>query len=687
MYRKLPRKVVAPVAAAALFTLLLGAVPLLHAARAEFLGKDVSGLAASIVGIYPEFFVKELAAALCVSFLCMLPVSFFGYIARISYRTKGVSAWILFPGSLLLFYAMIYLQSLYRFPALYESVTPLWLEKIVFWSAGFLSPAFFQMCAVLLLGGLIGLTVYRVKKVRMPVVAIAVVSIICWIAVATAGGSKRRPAGHPHDSKPNILLISIDSLRSDYLESTMPTIQALRSDPETVDFRNHYVGVPRTFPSWVELLYGNYAPSTSVRHMFPGFGHRRQKSRPFPAVLKERGYETTIISDFAGDIFPRFETGFEQIFAPSMNLRGLIQLAVHQKFMLYMPFVSSWLFEGFFPALAQNPAYADPQRLARKFVSASTRSKSGRPWFTTIFFSTAHFPYAAPWPYYRSYTDPNYAGPFFFQKNPEITGDEVLTSENIGQTRGLYKGALAAIDQALASIFTHLHTTGDWEQTIVIITADHGEDLYENGRLQGHGEHLAGKNVIKVPFIMRVPQLDFSTRSPVNAVSRSIDVGRTLLGALGIDWEDIQGENLYPWISGVADTLPDLVAFSETGIWFSASGKGDFQKNRLSYPGISGLLSFDHGRSQEIVLSPEYERVVATSKHRSVVRGDRKLIYTPTELGAKFFLYDEISDPDNLNDLSASEPESLRDMKSLFFSTMLQLEPGSRRVGEYFVGP
>jgi arylsulfatase A-like enzyme len=687
MCRILPRKIVAPVVVAAVLTLLLGVAPFIHAARAEFLGKDVSGLAASIVGMYPGYFLRELLAALAVSFITLLPVSGIFYYARTSLGAESWVGRVVFPGGVLFFYVALYLQSLFRYPALYESITPHWLEQVVFSTAGFLSPFIFQLAAMALLIAPLVYVVVRIRADRLRATALTLAVMIAWWAVWATSRPGRLLAAPVQTGAPNILLVSIDSLRSDYIETAMPVVQALRESGETVDFRNHYVGVPRTFPSWVELLYGNYAPTTMVRHMFPGFGQRRQRSRPFPELLRDKGYSTAIISDFAGDIFPRFESGYEQVLAPSMNLRGLIQLAVHQKFLFFLPFTSGGFFSDFFPALTQNPAFADPARLTEKFVSARKSQRPDQPWFVTIFFSTAHFPYATPWPHYRGHTEGSYGGPFYFQKNPEITGGEVLTAENIAQTRGLYRGALNAIDEALGELFAQLRESGEWERTIIVVTGDHGEDLYEHGRLQGHGEHLAGKNVIKVPFLLRVPGADFSARSPVRAVSRSVDVGPTLLGAVGIPWEKVEGHDLYPWVSGAEDAVPDLIAFSETGIWFSATGKGEFQANRLSYPGISGLLSFDHGMSQEVVLNPSFEKIVATAKHRSIVAGDYKLIYSPTETGVKFALYNELSDPDNLTELSGAEPVKLAEMKDLFFATMTRIDPAAKRVGEYFVGP
>ena len=106
---------------------------------------------------------------------------------------------------------------------------------------------------------------------------------------------------------------------------------------------------------------------------------------------------------------------------------------------------------------------------------------------------------------------------------------------------------------------------------------------------------------------------------------------------------------------------------------------------RLKYPGVSGLLDFDHGMSQEIVLNPHFEKIVAAAKHRSIVKGDYKLVYLPTEEGVRFSLYDETNDPENLSDLAVSRPQVVSTMKELFFKTVFRLEPKSVLVGSYIV--
>jgi hypothetical protein len=126
-------------------------------------------------------------------------------------------------------------------------------------------------------------------------------------------------------------------------------------------------------------------------------------------------------------------------------------------------------------------------------------------------------------------------------------------------------------------------------------------------------------------------------------------------------------------------------AYSETGIWFSRSGEGFFQAQRLDYPGISRLLSFDQGYSGEIVLDPRFEKIIVTAKHRSLIFGDYKIIYIPTPMGVKYELYNRRLDPENLIDLSKTDPIRLNDMRARLMETIQRLEKNIAILDDFVV--
>ena len=668
---------------AILATLLMSGLPFVVAARASFLGKDVTTLAAGLIGFYPGVAAAEVARVIGSGLISCWAAAFVTLMAR---RHVIGAPRLIVSMAMPVAYLSWLAAALFTYPAIFSEFTPSWLATAIYRLAFVVNPSILYVCAALL--ALLPLVVWIMggRLARLAAVTTAVVLGASYAAVkvnadrAMAGGLAMRP---------NILLIGIDSLRRDRLDrrEVTPALQALMADPQAVSFEDHYVGIPRTFPSWIELLTGRYAPETGIRHMFPGFGARAQPFDGLVTRAKADGYETAVISDFAGDIFPRFEAGFATVDAPHLAHATMIRLSIDQALPAFLPLTAAGWAAPLFPALRESPAFADPARLRRK-TAAQIERVGASPWLVTAFFSTAHFPYAAPHPYYTSFTQPGYSGTALFQKNPDLKFPEGgPPAADVDQIRGLYDGAVLSIDDQLAELFGWLRASGRWDSTLIVVTADHGEDLFEHGLLQGHGEHLRGVNVLRVPLIMKLPTSLRPALSKVEYTSRVIDIAPTLAGLLNIGAGAALGKG-HDWsglVTGAAPGDPQLTAYAETGIWFAADGSGFFQKRRLHYPGIAGLLNFDQGYSGEIVLNPLFEPIVVTAKHRMLISGDDKLIYQPTPRGIVYELYDRRRDPDNEVDLAAAEPARLGALKLKFFEFIAAHERQGRAVADFIV--
>ncbi|NBQ54296.1 MAG: hypothetical protein EBU49_12050, partial [Proteobacteria bacterium] len=379
---------------------------------------------------------------------------------------------------------------------------------------------------------------------------------------------------------------------------------------------------------------------------------------------------------------------------------------IDQMFPLFTPIVTAPALRKFFSSLKASPAYSAPRHLELLVEdalndAAEDESGNAKPLFLTLFYSTAHFPYSAPWPYYRAFSKPSYPGPFWFQKNPSLSADDQnLDDVQKDQVRALYDGALKSVDDSFAGIVSMLRRRGLWDDAIVVLTADHGEDLFESGILQGHGDHLRGDQTLRVPLLIKMPLADqIPAVRQVDHVTRSIDLAPTLANLAGLKGfpaarHALEGLDLSPLIRsheskhdskpGVPD-LRNLAAYSETEIWFARTGSVFYQKMRIDYPGISQLLTFDPGHSGEIILNPKYEKMLVVAKHRSLVSGPWKLIYMPTQDGVRYELYDAISDPENAHDVAASRPDVLADMKSKFLAGVRQIESRARIIDDYIV--
>jgi len=142
-----------------------------------------------------------------------------------------------------------------------------------------------------------------------------------------------------------------------------------------------------------------------------------------------------------------------------------------------------------------------------------------------------------------------------------------------------------------------------------------------------------------------------------------------------------------PWMIGRRHDAPKLLAYAETGLWFARTGTAYFQRYRLDYPGISGLLNFDQGYSGEIVLNPLYQQITVSAKHRMMLDGDYKLIYMPTPQGVRYELYNRRADPENFYDLSDKEPKLLVTLQQKLFAFIAAHEPHSNQLVDQFLVP
>ena len=327
---------------------------------------------------------------------------------------------------------------------------------------------------------------------------------------------------------------------------------------------------------------------------------------------------------------------------PAFDAKTIVlqrSLTVHKNFLPYVTGAiggSAALATGqrIFPELQSLAELSDPQLLATRALAdlqAQRAQRPDAPFFMTVFFSTGHFPYAAPAPYYRRFADPGYRGPFRYHKPPLLEG---TTPADVTQVRALYDGAMAANDAGVQTLLAGLVRQGLAEDTIVVLLADHGENLYdEPGRGMGHGDHLEGDHSLRVPLLIYDPVHRF-TPPAVAGLVRDIDLLPTLLALLGQEAAapagGLDGVSLLPLLRGEKASL-GLSAFSETELWFTPAGPGFLAEQRLPYPDVTATTAI--AADDDIAVAERYRDLVTVAKHRALRTERYKLIYRPTRDG------------------------------------------------------
>ncbi len=516
--------------------------------------------------------------------------------------------------------------------------------------------------SALLIGVAVALLLYaplrRLVEIRYGAKVLgAVVAVYLIGVIVEQGGATDLFYGEPQKERPNILFLAIDSLRPDHLSitgytrATTPFIDRLAR--EGAFFERMVVDVPRTFPSWVTMMTGRFSFDHGVRHMFPTAEQRQPLWPTLPRRLRSEGYQTGVISDFAGDIFPRIDFGFEKVVSPDLTFDIVVAMRNMEMHPTLLAFLNNRLGKRLFPSIRELVYNSDPVEMSGEATDFLRWIDRSRPFMLTLFFSASHLPYAVPGPWYGRFADPDYDGPHRFQRKNMLMR-EGETEEDLAQIVALYDGGLASIDDAVGRLLMKVNDLGFGDNTIVVVTGDHGEAFYEHGADIGHGNHLQGPFAQTVPLIIYDPRAD-APRGRTALQIRSVDLAPTLAKLAAIPFEQAAGRSAIPLITG--EEKSHRLAYSESGLWYLPEGPFFYQKERLHYPGVTQLCEVDDEYRNEIVMKEKYQGLTVAAKHRAVSDGRWKLMIMPTPDAVVEVLYDQVADPTETVDVAATYPD------------------------------
>jgi arylsulfatase A-like enzyme len=173
-----------------------------------------------------------------------------------------------------------------------------------------------------------------------------------------------------------------------------------------------------------------------------------------------------------------------------------------------------------------------------------------------------HGPWIARKPWIDMYSPGPYDGPFKHYGTakdlgfrPGSMGCSVIPPlEDIERLRAIYDSAISYHDVQLGRLVKQLQSWGIWDQTMLIITADHGEELFEDRRC-GHGGSLRD-SLVRVPLLIHDPAR-FPAGTIVEEGAEGVDIMPTVLAALGVAVPaTTQGTGLAPLAQGLGRGWP-----------------------------------------------------------------------------------------------------------------------------------
>jgi arylsulfatase A-like enzyme len=202
----------------------------------------------------------------------------------------------------------------------------------------------------------------------------------------------------------------------------------------------------------------------------------------------------------------------------------------------------------------------------------------------------------------------------------------VLSAADKRALAARYAEEVLALDQQIGAFFAELKKRGLWDDTLIVVTADHGEELAERGGIE-HG-HTLHEELLHVPFLWKLPSSWGRARGrSVDALIETRSLLPTLFDLIGQPVaKEVSAPSLLPWLTGHE---PDTKPYA----WVAAESNGMFS--------------------------------VRTEKLKAIFTAEKNT----------WQLYDLTNDPNELHDVAATRPRDLAEMQGLLRRWRTGLHP------------
>jgi arylsulfatase A-like enzyme len=417
--------------------------------------------------------------------------------------------------------------------------------------------------------------------------------------------------------KPNVLLVVLDTVRAKslslygYDRATTPNLDRFGS--RGVVFERAFSTAPWTLPSHAGMFTARFPHELNA-------SWRRPLDGTYPTIaeaLRRHGYATAgFVANYGyagaffglGRGFIRYE-GEKTTVATSLLNTSLVATGVH----------ATQVLDSF--RTHENLDRKSAERISNDFLTWLDKRDMSHPYFAFLNYFDAHDPYLPPPEFAKRFSSSPMRGFLERKKLDEWSPGEIQ------RLRDAYDGTLAYVDDQLGRLISGLESRNGLENTVVIITSDHGEQFGEHNLL-GHAASLYG-TLLHVPLMIVYPQRIAPGMRLRGAVSLH-NLPKTILDLAGLP--DPFG---FPGRSLMSDHLESEGDHLQTDIVL-ASVERALSDYPDSYPGRKGRM----------------KSLIFEGRH-----------YIKNEGTGQEELY-SLDDPDELVDLSEKEPGRLLDLRS-----------------------
>ncbi|MBI4586304.1 MAG: sulfatase-like hydrolase/transferase [Planctomycetes bacterium] len=448
------------------------------------------------------------------------------------------------------------------------------------------------------------------------------------------------PGGEEPARKPNVLLIHCDQLRYDALAANsrnryLRTPNLDRLAREGVSFTRAYAVSPVCVPARYSLLSGRWPLRTGITDN--GRGRYPEDGPSLMRTLAANGYQTTA----AGKMHftpVRARYGFQQMFLSEeiparledddflRELQGTSFAHVEEphgcrSWMYYLPQVSQ------LPKELHTTAWT-----AQKTIETIRGRKTGDPpFFIWTSFIKPHPPFDPPVPYNSLYLPEQMDNPIRGSFNPDDLNTIQLLQAHYKQMstlhdlnfnrilRAAYHACVAFIDDEVGRILAALEASGELENTIIILTADHGEFL---GDHWCYGKRSWHEGPGHIPMVIRLPGKKRAGETRPQIVTQT-DLFPTLVELCGLQTgQELDGLSMARWIDRPEEPGRECFfgQFSEgkNGVYLAMNREW---KYIFSAPdGIEQLLRYDTPEAELVnrARNPAFQEVKRRLKEKLI---------------------------------------------------------------------
>ena len=358
----------------------------------------------------------------------------------------------------------------------------------------------------------------------------------------------------------NVVIIVMDTVRADTLRSSTSGRELLSSICETsTDFQQAFTSAPWTLPSHASLFTGT-TPSKHGAHA--GHKHLDDTLTTLPEVLEGEGYETVAVSNntWVSEEFG-FNRGFETFFKTWQYVQtdtDLGKIAQLENGLDMFKEAAKAVFDGNPLTNITNAIYGQFFRKANDDGATRTNEwiedwltsrDDSRPFFLFVNYLEPHLEYRPP----KAHAKEHLPEDIMYDEAMEIPQDAWeyiadtvdITDDDFEILRALYRAEISYLEEKIEAIIDLLKAEGEWDDTLFIVTSDHGENIGEHG-LMDH-QYSLYDTLLHVPLYVHGGPFEDCVEDDLVQL---IDIPPTILDTLDIEAPDarnqFQGVSFHP---------------------------------------------------------------------------------------------------------------------------------------------